>query len=125
MDILGQEGSTVTKAGRCGFLQCYEESGSILRRSGMGTTSKKNADILILVDSQMEQDDKTSLIDLKIIAGGRSQHEFVFQVARTYMLIRSSQHLIAARTGLTIDRNWWVSWLTEQYCSLLRSLKVP
>ena len=56
----------------------------------MVTTSEKNADILILVSSQMEQDDETSLMDLKIIVDGRSQHEFVFQVARTYVLIRSS-----------------------------------
>ena len=81
----------------------------------MDMTSMKNAAILILVDSQMELDDKASLVDLKIIADGRSQRECVFQVAlaeRTYLLMRSSQHFIAV-TDQRLDRNWFDNCMTE------------
>ena len=97
------------------LLKCYEESGSILKRSRMDMTSMKNADILILADSQMEQDDETSLVDLKIIADGRSQRKCVFQVAlaaRTYMLMQSGQHFIAV-TDQRLDRNWFDNCMTE------------
>ena len=52
VDILGEEGHTVTKSGICSFLKRYKERGNILRESRTGTKSKKNT--LELVDSHME-----------------------------------------------------------------------
>ena len=63
VDILGEEGHTVTKSGICSFLKQYGERGSILRKPGTGTKSKNNSNILELVDSHMEQDDETFLED--------------------------------------------------------------
>ena len=57
VDILGEEGHTVTKSGICSFLKQYKERGSILRKPGTGMKSKKNSNIIKLVDSHVEQDD--------------------------------------------------------------------
>ena len=57
VDILGKKGHTAIMSGICSFLKQYKERGNILGKPGMGTKSKKNPDILKLVDSHMEQDD--------------------------------------------------------------------
>ena len=51
VDILGEEGHTVTKSGICSFLKRYKERGSILRKPRRGAKSKKNSDIRKLVVS--------------------------------------------------------------------------
>ena len=63
IDILNDEGHSVTKSDISGFLKRHEECGSILRKPGTGKASKKNEAILKFVDSQMERDDEASLED--------------------------------------------------------------
>ena len=60
VDILGEEGHTVTKSGMCSFLKRYKERESIRRKPGTDTKSKKNSNFLKLVDSY-RADDKASL----------------------------------------------------------------
>ena len=82
VDILGEVGHTCTKSGICSFLKRYEERGSILRKPGTGTKSKKkNSNILELVDFHMEQDDETSLEDLPKIAARN-----LYSIMCTYIL---------------------------------------
>ena len=63
INILKDEGHSVTKSGISGFLKRHEECGSILRKPGTGKASKKNEAILKFEDSQMEQDDEAPLED--------------------------------------------------------------
>ena len=65
IDQLGDEGYVVTKLGISSFLKRVEETGSMARKSGSGSSSKKMPPLMKFMDQQMEDDDETTLLELK------------------------------------------------------------
>ena len=57
---LAEEGHIVTKAGMARFLRCYDETGMIVHAPGSGQKSKMTAEVKIIIEEQMEKNDKTT-----------------------------------------------------------------
>ena len=63
---LAEEGHVVTTSGIGQFLKRYRETGTIARRLGTGSSSKRTDDILKKIDEQMEENDETTLEELRL-----------------------------------------------------------
>ena len=62
--LLEDEGIQVSKVGVWKFLKVYKNTGSTMRRPGLGRMSKITQQIKELVDQQMEKDDETTATQL-------------------------------------------------------------
>ena len=63
---LAEELNVTTKIGVCKFIRRYEEKGMISRRPGNGKASKFTADAKKIIGEQMEKDDETPGVELKM-----------------------------------------------------------
>ena len=102
-NILGKEGTRVTRIAVCNFLCMYKATHTIQQTSGSGHPSKITAEVKALVEHQMMQDDETTASQL-------------------HQLLLGNRILISLKTILRCCAQLGWTFRGSAYCQLIRSV---